>query len=252
MTDHQTSVLTGPSTYDGRMTGQKTLVVGNDRFRIGPRRGSTEIASMVPLPGAGQVQQESLHRTIDALRQRGFRHVITSALGPRELDPFLRGGFTPHHELHLLTKQLGPLAPPDRTVLRRARRGDWDNVLAIDAVAFTHFWQFDRVGLRDALDATPQRRFQVVRSQPTVGYHIAGLAGSSGYLQRLAVHPGEHGRGLGSALLTDALSWMHRRGARIAYVNTQLENRTALDLYLRNGFDLEHQRLTVLQRPIDA
>lgn len=234
------------------MTGQNTLVVGNDRFRIGPRRGSSDIASMVPLPGSGQVQEESLHQTIDALRQRGFRHVITSALGPRELDPFLRGGFTPHHELHLLTKQLTATPPPDRTLLRRARRADWENVLAIDAVAFSNFWQFDRVGLRDALDATPQRRFRVVRARPTLGYHIAGLAGTSGYLQRLAVHPTAHGQGLGSALLADAQAWMHRRGARIAYVNTQLDNQTALDLYLRNGFELEQQRLTVLQRPIDA
>jgi len=234
------------------MTGQNTLVVGNDRFRIGPRQGSNEIASMVPLPGSGQVQEASLNHTIDTLREQGFRHVITSALGPRELDPFLRGGFTPHHELHLLTKRLLPTAPPARGLLRRARRTDWDRILEIDGVAFTHFWQFDRVGLRDALDATPRRRFQVVRARPTLGYHIAGLAGTSGYLQRLAVHPAAHGQGFGSALLADAQAWMHRRGARIAYVNTQLDNQTALDLYLRNGFELEQQRLTVLQRPIEA
>ena len=44
------------------------------------------------------------------------------------------------------------------------------------------------------------------------------------------------GEGFGSALLTDGLHWMRVRGARSAFVNTQVENERALGLYERSGF----------------
>jgi len=51
---------------------------------------------------------------------------------------------------------------------------------------------------------------------------------------------------VGTALVADALSWLRRRGAAQATINTQLENDRALQLYLRAGFRLQRERLAVL------
>jgi ribosomal protein S18 acetylase RimI-like enzyme len=64
------------------------------------------------------------------------------------------------------------------------------------------------------------------------------------------VLPGHDGRGLGRTLVTDALAWLARRGARRAVVNTQEGNVTALHLYETLGFRPEPAGLDVLGTPL--
>ena len=71
-----------------------------------------------------------------------------------------------------------------------------------------------------------------------------------GYLQRLAVATHSQGRGLGTMLVLDALTWLQRRGAQTALVNTPPDNERALALYQRCGFREEPDRLAVLHRDL--
>jgi GNAT superfamily N-acetyltransferase len=223
---------------------------GGDRLRIGRWQGEDDIAHVAPVPGSPP-SPDAVSATSDALARRGFRRVITSALTPREQSPFLAAGFEVHEQLHLLAHDLHHLPePPARVPLRRARRGDVDRVLDVDHRAFRPFWRLDQDGLRDALRATPSARFRVAAGRGPIGYAVSGRAGPVGYLQRLAVDPDQQGRGIGSALVVDGLTWMRRRGARRALVNTQLDNETALQLYLHLGFAAEPHRLAVLRREL--
>jgi len=158
---------------------------------------------------------------------------------------------------------------------RRANRRDWDEILAVDQQSFDDFWRFDRDGLKDSLEATPVSRLRIIRGAnladpsdraagtPTrpsiqrnahnnelVGYALAGHSGSSGYLQRLAVHPACRQQGIGTLLIDDALSWIHRRGAVTGWVNTQKTNESALRLYQKHGFTLQEHPLTVMYRTL--
>ena len=83
-----------------------------------------------------------------------------------------------------------------------------------------------------------------------VGYAITGRGAGQGFLQRLATDPDLYGRGVGSALVVDALQWSARRRARRVLVNTQRENTRALDLYRRLGFEPTPTDLVVLRRPV--
>jgi ribosomal protein S18 acetylase RimI-like enzyme len=122
--------------------------------------------------------------------------------------------------------------------------------LQVDAAAFPASWRLDRTGLREAMVATPHARYRVATGPGVVGYAVAGRAGSRGYLQRLAVDPSLAGRGIGAALVVDALTWMRGHGVTRAVVNTQVVNDRALALYQRLGFVLQPIGLAVLRRPL--
>ncbi len=224
--------------------------IGPDRLRVGAWRGDHRYAYVVPLPGLTPASS-TLDRVAAELAGRGYLGILTAALGPAELDPFLAGGFTPHERLHLLRHDLSGLPPVGTVPTRRAGRRRLGAVLAIDEAAFDPFWRFDRLGIDEARRATPFTRFRVHTADAGIdGYAISGRANDVAYLQRLAVRPDRQGLGIGRALVVDALHWAARRGATSMLVNTQEVNRRALGLYERAGFLLQDQGLTVLWRPL--
>lgn len=219
-------------------------------MRIGPWRGSTSTAMMSVYVGPA-LNADAIQVTMDRLIQEGYDHVVTAAVADRDRGPFEQAGFVVKRQLYLLSRTLTDLpavtnAPP----LRTAHRWERSDILELDQAAFDDFWAFDRVGLLDAMSATPVRRIRVTKARPIEGYALAGVGTGVGYLQRLAVSPTATGKGLGGALVMDALAWMRRRSARQAYVNTQVENTRARDLYLRHGFRQLDDGLCILERSL--
>lgn len=195
------------------------------------------------------MQRRDVLEALHHLSARGYQRVITAALLPSEAKGFVGEGFEPLRQLVLLRRLLDTPIPRVETRLRRWRRRTYDPILEVDHLAFEEFWRFDIVALKDALAATPHRTLRVTRD-PIQGYALSGTSGARGYLQRLAVRPDAQGRGLGTILLFDALRWMQARGAASALVNTQQENRRAIDLYLGHGFEAERDGLTIYHRAI--
>ena len=176
--------------------------------------------------------------------------IVTSALTPTEQTPFVECGFTERESLHLLRHDFAsvPARPPVPTTIRSARRTDRRRILQIDHLSFDEFWRFDRSSLLSARRATPHHRYiAAVHDRLVVGYAIVGAAGATGYLQRLAVHPQARGQGVGSKLVLDAIDWAMGRGSLTMLVNTQIENTAALALYRSLGFELDADRLRVLE-----
>jgi ribosomal-protein-alanine N-acetyltransferase len=192
---------------------------------------------------------------------RGHRRLRTGALFPPSAAPFRRAGFRRIDELTLLQLDLGErrrrrgpsLGRATRTVLgrgptRRMSSGELTVVAALDQRCFAAPWGNDRAGLRAMQGATPTHRSRTVRRAGTiVGFAIAGRAGRTGYLQRLAVDPSVRRQGVALALLDDACDWMARRGATSVMVNTATTNRAALGLYTTYGFRCRDEVLTVLE-----
>lgn len=174
---------------------------------------------------------------------------MTSALDEPGQAGFLAAGFELRERLHLLSHDLQALPEARAPVpvrLRRARHTDRPAVLAIDHRAFDTFWRLDDVGLDEALDATPVSRFRIAIDDVPAGYAVFGLAADRGYVQRLAVDPSQHGRGIGTSLLADGLRWLRRHAVTRAVVNTQEGNEAALRVYESVGFRREAQGLAVL------
>lgn len=262
------------------------LTIGDARFRAGRWQGRADLATLVPLSAAQTLDQESLSVARKILRNQGFRAVVTAAVAPAERTAFLRDDYSEREHLHLLRydlqsgfaaartgarlsaqSRLQRLRPwrRQRPRIRRGTRGDWDDILTLDGQSFDEFWHFDRDGLEDSIAATPSSRLRIMRRSDfieppesdhnnqvneIVGYALAGHAGRTGYLQRLAVHPAVRQQGIGTLLVNDALAWARRRGAKIVWVNTQNTNDNALQLYKKLGFSLQDHPLTVMYRTL--
>ena len=239
-----------------------------DRFRIGTWRGDDHIALLSPKPGT-MPTQPGIARALDEVRHRGYHIVLTPALAAGEQQPFHAAGFELHERLHLLRCDLARhgrldqhepvdgraghnMATSERPAIRRGRRRDIPTALHIDGLAFEPFWRLTAEGLAEARLATPRSQFRVLGKRQVLGYHVTGCAETTGYLQRLAVHPNHAGHGFGAALVQDALQWSQRRGCTTLFVNTQETNARALSLYLRLGFELETTGLAVLRLDIDG
>lgn len=235
------------------MRRSDTVTGRADRLRIGPWRGDPATALVSPVPGRAPTPA-TLTRTIDEIAGLGYASILTPALAESEQGVFLDQGFHVRERLHLLGHDLRglPAASVPEVHLRRGRAGDLDAVLELDGLAFDGFWRFDHDGLADARRATPRSRFRVaVAEHRVVGYHVTGVSGRLGYLQRLAVHPDAQGHGIGTALVGDSLLWCARRRAASVLVNTQESNAGALRLYRRLGFADEPTGLAVLALSID-
>ncbi len=221
------------------------------RLRVAPWQGSPEVALVGPLRTGRPPTTAEISRCVNALRSDGVSRIVTPALNPFEAEPFFQAGFGLLERLHLLScslSQAAPGAPEGPASLSAGRPWHEQAVLSVDGRAFTGFWRFDKLALKEARAATPSRRFRVARIDGRiVGYAVTGRAGQRGYLQRLAVDPDVQGSGIGTMLVKDSFQWLRQKGSSEALVNTQESNESALALYERLGYRRQQQGLLVLR-----
>lgn len=185
-----------------------------------------------------------------------IRSIRTSALFPGPRDRFAEAGYTTCERLALLDRPVDRIEPirrrPDRAgpdvKLSRLGQRRLAEAAAIDDAAFPEGWGNTADTLADIIGATPKQRSRMALDGSTpVGFSITGLAGTTGYLQRLAVHPDHHRRGIARLLVDDVLRWLQRRGASTVLVNTGVDNEPALELYRSLGFRDRRDELVVME-----
>jgi ribosomal protein S18 acetylase RimI-like enzyme len=247
--------LTGSRRRHRNGAATTTVVrIAGTTVRIAPWPADPRTAQLTVLPGDFAPTAAVVRGALAEAAASGFRAAVTGALGEAERAPFLDAGLAARAWLHLLERSLDAVpAPAERAVLRRIRRSEWPALAAVDASAFDPFWRLGIEGIIDARRATPSNRLRVAtrRDDTIVGYAVFGRSGARGFVQRIAVDPAAHGRGIGTTLLLDGLRWLADRGAVSALVNTQIGNDRALQLYRRIGFRLLDEQLAVLGRSLD-
>ena len=140
-----------------------------------------------------------------------------------------------------------PVEPPSLDVAQGAA-ADLPAAIEIDRLAFDQIWQLGSLGIAEARAATPRSAFLITHEDDAVSaFAIVGLAGTIGYLQRLAVHPSSTGKGHGRSLLRASLKWCHQRGATQQLLNTRPGNEAAGGLYRSEGYSVNPGALSVLR-----
>lgn len=238
----------------------KLVTVGDSvRARVSPWPYDADVEHLVLLdhhmvPTAADVQRwitDAPTRPSDT-SERSIRAIRTGAVFPDAARAFQAAGFETIDELALLElRLLGPRPRLRRSGTRRMRASQISEVARLDRAAFGDPWGNDERSLTDITKATARHRARIVPLGTDVtdigAFAITGHSGSVGYLQRLAVLPSARRSGFARRLVNDSLTWMQRRGATTAMVNTALDNEAALALYADFGFTRRRETLSILQ-----
>ena len=230
---------------DGSWPGTITLSAGWSRARARPWNQSIP-DPMVRVDRGGR---DFLESVVDALYDLGAMAVYSPALFPGSTRLWRRSGFDDHATLDMMERSLlGDAASTTEIKVRAEPDPNWEMVLAVDQAAFEGFWLMSRDGLAEAHE-TNRVAVALTVSAPRglAGYAIVGSQWGTAYLHRIAVHPEETGRGVGTALLHSAIAWSTRTGARTMVLNVRPENTRAKRLYGHVGFTDTGTSLRVLR-----
>lgn len=194
------------------------------------------------LPGIGVIRLPSLgdlwEALRDDLRRRGVTQMAIIALDRWVADIAKEFGFSETNAVITMQRRQGIVPPPPEPplTLREMRgRKQLEDVVRVDQAAFDSIWQYSY----DTLAAAQREAATFSRLDldgEIVGYQLSTYHGSSGHLARLAVLPGEQGRGYGALLIGHLLRYFDARGVSVITVNTQEDNIRSQRLYHRLGF----------------
>jgi ribosomal-protein-alanine N-acetyltransferase len=185
-----------------------------------------------------------VRRCAETLVELGAGSVLSPPLMRGSERVFRAAGFVAHTELLLLERDLRRNVPQVSGV-RISTESDREEAARIDAAAFTGDWRVGRLGLVDALQATPDSTMLTLEGGE--GFAIVGVSAEIGYLQRIAVDPAHQGGGRGRLLLRGSMAWARSRGARTMLLNTQMDNETATQMYRSESFTVLPSRLEILR-----
>lgn len=139
------------------------------------------------------------------------------------------------YQLDRLRSRVAALPPlPAELTLTAFTPAQLDDLALLDAATFDPLWHFGR---RDLFELLMRGRMQVAwwKGQ-MVGYNaVCANNSNEGQLARLAVHPQFQGRGIGRALLSDAIRYAAGEFS-VLVLNTQINNNRSQTLYRDMGF----------------
>lgn len=174
-------------------------------------------------------------------------NVYSPALYPTTTRVWSRASYQPFLNLDVMERMLRRLPERSERVVMTATP-DLDSIAEIDRASFDDFWHMSKEGLEEALTSTANSVvFETYGDRGLNGYAIVGAQMGTGYLQRIAVHPDDGRKGLGSDLIAEACHWAKAAGCGVLVLNVKPENMAARALYLGTGFSESTTQLRVLR-----
>ena len=196
-----------------------------------------------------QVWEALWPHAVAPLQARGARWVAAMPFTDWFRELLKNHGFDLTEEVAMLVWEPQPLpafSPPTGLRLRPMVASDLPAVAALDANAFSPFWQMP---LESFAVALARSVWATVIEDPTsgqiLGFQISTPSPLGGHLARIAVHPQVQGKGIGRWLVHNALEFFQRNQAEQVTLNTQGTNAKALALYRRMGFRHHGERYPV-------
>ena len=139
------------------------------------------------------------------------------------------------YQLDRLRHRLASLPPvPPALTFTALYPAQLDDLAILDAATFDPLWHFGR---RDLFELLMRGRMQVAWWEGQMAGYSAVCANSpsEGQLARLAVHPDFQGRGVGRALMSEAIRYAAGEFS-VLVLNTQVNNSRSQALYRGLGF----------------
>ncbi|MBS3956823.1 MAG: GNAT family N-acetyltransferase [Clostridiales bacterium] len=159
-------------------------------------------------------------------------------------------GMRVHTEMVVLRAAREPkrVQPPPGVIIRPAVPGDLGALVTLDAACFDEFWRYDANRLTRHLE---EDRLSVAdEAGRVIGYTLATVVRDSPTIGRLAVSPATRRRGVGEALLSEALRYLGRTCSGTVSLCTQQANMASRRLYAKAGMRELATRLVFLVRDV--
>ena len=132
-------------------------------------------------------------------------------------------------------RQLGGRVPLALVTIRPARLFDISEVMRIERETFRE--AYPRGIFLVFLENNPETFLVAEYNGRVIGYVMAYLRPDlEGHIMSIAVDERYRGNGIGSALLTEAIERLIKRGARYIGLEVRVSNEKAIRLYERFGF----------------
>jgi len=132
-------------------------------------------------------------------------------------------------------RQLGGRVPLELVTIRPARLFDISEVMRIERETFRE--AYPRGIFLVFLENNPETFLVAEYNGRVIGYVMAYLRPDlEGHIMSIAVDERYRGNGIGSALLTEAIERLIKRGARYIGLEVRVSNEKAIRLYERFGF----------------
>lgn len=132
----------------------------------------------------------------------------------------------------------------DGYIVRRASRGDIPSVIAVNLSSLPE--HYSNSFYYELLESFPEGFIVAEREGEVIGYVMCriefGLSNfgfnlaRKGHIISIAVMEGHRRRGLGRALMEEAMKAMKARGCDEAFLEVRVSNTPAIDLYRKLGF----------------
>lgn len=231
--------------HRGRWPGPITVRRGWARAEARPWNDAQPDATIRLVRGGAPF----LEASTELLHRLGAPAVLSPPLPASARRMWQSAGYVAFMDLALMRLSLDRQPPaPDHLVVE-ANDTPLDRLLTIDVAAFSPFWRFDAVGLREAIEATTRSTVLIIRDRESLpaAFAIVGFGTAVSYLQRVAVDPRWQGKGMGHSLVRVAARRARDSGARVMLLNTQYDNEGAIALYENEGFVLLPEPLALLR-----
>lgn len=185
-------------------------------------------------------------------REQGFARVMSPLIAEETARPYVSAGMEAIERIVALRSNtrgmkggLEAEMPQDVELLLADTRS-LESLRAVDEACFPPFWRYGPEAIRAMLE--DGRVVVATESGQVIGYTWCTIDRGIGTLGRLAVLPQGRHRGVGSAILDDALGFMKRGGAELVSLCTQEDNDASRALYARQGLRELPGRLVFLAR----
>jgi ribosomal-protein-alanine N-acetyltransferase len=142
-----------------------------------------------------------------------------------------------------------PVATVAGLQIRPVRSEEMGMLAEIEAAAFEPLWRHSATSLALAQQQAASFDVAVLDGQ-LAGFQFSTRSPRGAHLARMTVHPAHQGRGIGAALLAEAISQYRAEGLRRVTLNTQVDNVASKRLYGRFGFRPSGEEFPVWVREI--
>lgn len=170
---------------------------------------------------------------------QGLADVVSPPVPLEDAHHWERAGMHAHTVLATLAlgtlKEYRPRSVPAGLTLRTGTAADVARILQLESASFDNFWRYDRPHVERLLRSG--HLMLAEHGGALVGYAHCAADSGGGLLGRLAVEPEWRRRGVGRALVDDAVRYTQlQRGTRV-WLSTQHDNTASHALYRAAGFE---------------